>query len=60
MSTKGTESMSSGDEAIRDEVAAWLDDQWSPDLTVREWWRRSAAAGSANCRRTADTHFLGG
>jgi alkylation response protein AidB-like acyl-CoA dehydrogenase len=28
-----------------DEVHAWLDRHWDPDLTVDEWWRVVAAAG---------------
>ena len=31
--------------ALRAEVQAWLDDNWDPDLSVDEWWRRVAAAG---------------
>ena len=31
--------------ALRAEVAAWLDDNWDPDLTVEAWWARVAAAG---------------
>jgi alkylation response protein AidB-like acyl-CoA dehydrogenase len=26
-------------------VAEWLDANWDPDLTVREWWSRVGAAG---------------
>lgn len=29
---------------IRTEVRAWLAGNWSPDLTVREWWRRLSDA----------------
>ncbi len=28
-----------------EQVAAWLDENWDPDLTVREWWSRVGAAG---------------
>jgi alkylation response protein AidB-like acyl-CoA dehydrogenase len=28
-----------------DEVRAWLDDSWDPDLTVDDWWRAVAKAG---------------
>jgi alkylation response protein AidB-like acyl-CoA dehydrogenase len=31
--------------ALRAEVQAWLDDNWDPDLSVDEWWRRVAEAG---------------
>jgi alkylation response protein AidB-like acyl-CoA dehydrogenase len=32
---------------LRAEVREWLGEQWSPDLTLREWWRRLADAGFA-------------
>src|SRR5262245_24358678 len=35
---------SSQDELI-DEVRAWLEANWDPDLTVREWWQRLGDAG---------------
>ncbi len=25
---------------LRDEVRAWIDDNWDPDITMREWWKR--------------------
>ena len=28
-----------------DEVNAWLEENWDPDLTVAEWWERLGAAG---------------
>ena len=31
-----------------DEFRKWLDDNWDCGLTVREWWRRLAAAGYAH------------
>jgi alkylation response protein AidB-like acyl-CoA dehydrogenase len=34
-------------EALDHEVREFLDEQWSPDLTVREWWRRFADSGWA-------------
>ena len=30
---------------IAEEVGAWLDESWSVDLTVREWWQRLADSG---------------
>jgi alkylation response protein AidB-like acyl-CoA dehydrogenase len=30
---------------LRDEVHAWLDEHWDPDLTVDEWWRMVGRAG---------------
>jgi|SRR5581483_1572883 len=37
---------SSQDELI-DELRAWLEDNWDPDLTVAEWWKRLGEAGWA-------------
>jgi alkylation response protein AidB-like acyl-CoA dehydrogenase len=37
--------MSSGDLAV--EVKSWVDANWDPSITVREWWRRLADAGYA-------------
>ncbi len=33
--------------ALEQEVREFLDEQWSPELTVREWWRRFAESGWA-------------
>ena len=30
---------------VREEVSAWLDENWDLDLTVRDWWRRLADSG---------------
>jgi alkylation response protein AidB-like acyl-CoA dehydrogenase len=32
---------------LLDELDAWLDANWDPDLTVREWWERLGLAGWA-------------
>ncbi len=32
-------------EDLRTEVRRWLAEEWSPDLTVREWWARLARSG---------------
>ena len=32
---------------VRDEVSAWLDENWDLDLTVGEWWQRLADSGWA-------------
>lgn len=32
---------------LRTEVRAWLDANWDPQLTVREWWKRLAESGWA-------------
>ena len=34
-------------ESVREEVRAWLDANWNPDLTVGEWWERLATSGYA-------------
>jgi alkylation response protein AidB-like acyl-CoA dehydrogenase len=33
------------DEGLQQEVDAWLQRNWDPDLTVREWWDRVGDAG---------------
>ncbi|MEY4339531.1 MAG: hypothetical protein RLZ14_1381, partial [Actinomycetota bacterium] len=30
-----------------DELDAWLDSNWDPDLTVGEWWSRLGTSGWA-------------
>jgi alkylation response protein AidB-like acyl-CoA dehydrogenase len=37
--------MSDRDDTVRAEVEAFLDEQWSRDLTVGEWWQRLADSG---------------
>ena len=32
-------------EQVQAEVEAWLDENWDPALSVRDWWRRLAGAG---------------
>jgi len=32
-------------QAVQAEVEAWIDEQWDPELTVRQWWGRLADAG---------------
>jgi alkylation response protein AidB-like acyl-CoA dehydrogenase len=32
---------------VIDELRAWLDDNWDPDLTVAQWWERLGLAGWA-------------
>ena len=32
---------------VIDELQAWLDENWDPDLTVAEWWERLGLAGWA-------------
>ena len=35
-------------EQVREELSTWLDENWDPDLTVRDWWFRLAADGWAH------------
>jgi alkylation response protein AidB-like acyl-CoA dehydrogenase len=32
---------------VIDELQAWLDEQWNPEITVAEWWERLGLAGWA-------------
>jgi len=32
-------------EAVFEELDGWLDDNWDPELTVRQWWERMGLAG---------------
>ena len=32
---------------IADDVRTWVEETWSPDLTLRTWWGRLAEAGWA-------------
>src|SRR6266508_3595276 len=34
-----------GTDSLRAEIRSWLAENWSLDITVREWWRRLADAG---------------
>ena len=40
-------SATSGPE-LKSELDAWLAENWDPDISVREWWGRLAAAGLSN------------
>ena len=42
-----TTSLHHGTDDITVEVIAWLEQNWDPDLTVREWWQRLADSGFA-------------
>ena len=35
-------------EQVRTEVSAWVAENWDPELTVAQWWKRLAAAGYAS------------
>ena len=37
--------MADEDAGLQEEVDAWLQRNWDPDLTVREWWERVGDAG---------------
>jgi alkylation response protein AidB-like acyl-CoA dehydrogenase len=43
-------------EQVRDEVRAWLRDNWSDDLTVAEWWDKLAHSGYA-APTFPETHY---
>jgi alkylation response protein AidB-like acyl-CoA dehydrogenase len=40
-----TTDVAAGD--VTDEVNAWLEENWDPDLTVEEWWDRLGRSGWA-------------
>jgi alkylation response protein AidB-like acyl-CoA dehydrogenase len=44
MSDTAVASEAASDEVF-DELGAWLDDNWDPELTVGEWWERLGLAG---------------
>lgn len=46
-----------GMSALLDELDAWLDANWDPDLTVGEWWERLGLAGWAS--PSLPTHAYG-
>ena len=48
----------SGSELV-DELRAWLEENWDPDLTVGEWWERLGMAGWAAPMLPADSYGRG-
>ncbi|MEY4372212.1 MAG: hypothetical protein RL219_981 [Actinomycetota bacterium] len=46
-------------ESVRAEVEAWVDANWDPKISVREWWKRLAAAGYASPMLPKDAGGLG-
>ena len=42
-----------------DELRAWLEENWDPDLTVGEWWERLGMAGWAAPMLPADSYGRG-
>ena len=53
-----TESTTTGTELV-DELRAWLEENWDPDLTVRDWWDRLGLAGWAAPMLPADCYGRG-
>jgi alkylation response protein AidB-like acyl-CoA dehydrogenase len=45
--------------SLVDELRAWLEQNWDPDLTVGEWWERLGMAGWAAPMLPADCHGRG-
>jgi alkylation response protein AidB-like acyl-CoA dehydrogenase len=45
--TDTTERTTATSTDVVDEVRAWLEENWDPDLTVAEWWERLGLAGWA-------------
>ncbi|HET9690786.1 MAG TPA: acyl-CoA dehydrogenase family protein [Acidimicrobiales bacterium] len=45
--------------ALVDELRAWLDEQWDPDLSVGEWWDRLGMAGWAAPMLPVDAYGRG-
>ena len=35
-------------EQLRAELLTWIDENWDPEITVKEWWRRLSNAGLSN------------
>ncbi len=44
---------------LLDELDAWLDANWSPDLTVQEWWQRLGTSGWAAPALPVDAYGKG-
>jgi alkylation response protein AidB-like acyl-CoA dehydrogenase len=42
-----TEPATNTSDEVVDEIRTWLEENWDPDLTVREWWERLGLAGWA-------------
>src|SRR5690349_21102003 len=53
-----TERTTTGAELI-DELRTWLEENWNPDLTVKEWWERLGLAGWAAPMLPADSYGRG-
>lgn len=46
-------------EEVRAEVEAWLDENWDPSLTVREWWARLLPTGYTHPMLPVNAHGKG-
>jgi alkylation response protein AidB-like acyl-CoA dehydrogenase len=46
-------------EQVRAEAEAWVTENWNPAMTVREWWKRLAAAGYSAPMLPKDAGGLG-
>ncbi len=57
--TDTTERPASTSSDVVDEVRAWLEENWDPDLTVAEWWERLGLAGWAAPTLPADAYGRG-
>ncbi len=44
-STPDTVTTDSTTDTIEDQVGAWIDEHWDPDLSLGEWWQRLADSG---------------
>jgi alkylation response protein AidB-like acyl-CoA dehydrogenase len=44
---------------VTEEVTAWLEENWDPDLTVAEWWERLGTSGWAAPTWPADAYGKG-
>ncbi|HET6873257.1 MAG TPA: acyl-CoA dehydrogenase family protein [Acidimicrobiales bacterium] len=56
--TMADQKVVSGSELV-DELRAWLEENWNPDLTVGEWWERLGMAGWAAPMLPADCYGRG-
>src|SRR5687767_1605519 len=54
-----TETRSASATALVDELGAWLEENWDPDLTVGEWWDRLGMAGWSAPMLPADCYGRG-
>ena len=53
------ETNSRSDAGLVDEITSWLEENWDPDLTVREWWERFGLSGWAAPMLPVDSYGRG-